>query len=79
MRQNEYLWCKGLTTPKKRALENILGKEKMLETSIFFLYHNVFYPIEDKKNHFRNNKLSSAFNAFKFVKTKISSFGKELN
>ena len=28
--------------------ENIVGKEKMLVTSIFSLLHNVFYPSKNK-------------------------------
>ena len=31
-------------TLKKRSFENIVGKEKMLVTSIFSFSHNVFYP-----------------------------------
>ena len=37
-----------LTTLKKKAFENILGKEKMLVTSIFCFTHNVLYPSKEK-------------------------------
>ena len=37
-----------LTTLQKKAFENIVGKEKMLVTSIFSFFHNVFYPSQNK-------------------------------
>ena len=47
------IWGKGLTTLKKKALENTVGKGKqMLVTSIFFFSHSVFYFIKEKNSHF---------------------------
>ena len=41
-----------LTFLKSRAFENIVGKEKMLVTSIFSLSHNVFYSSQAKFQFF---------------------------
>ena len=49
----------------------------MLETSIFSISHNVFYPSQNKFQFFQLH-LSSAC-VFKLGQTKILSFGKELN
>ena len=35
----------------KKAFENIVGKGKMLLTSIISFSHNVFYPVEGKEHH----------------------------
>ena len=36
---------------KEAFFENIVGKEKMLVTSIFSFSHNVFYSIKDRNYH----------------------------
>ena len=38
----------------KKAFENIVGREKMLVTSIFSFSYNVFYLIKDKNFHCSN-------------------------
>ena len=43
-----------LTTLWKKPFENIVGKEKMLITSIFSFSHNVFYSIIERNHHFSN-------------------------
>ena len=45
-------------------------KEKMLVTSIFSFFHNVFYPFTDRNYHFSNNK---------FVVCKCFQFGQGQN
>ena len=38
------------TPEEKQPSENIVGKEKMVVTSIFSFSHNVFYRMKDKVN-----------------------------
>ena len=39
---------------KKKPFENVVGKEKMLVTTIFPISHNVFYLFRDRNHHFSN-------------------------
>ena len=39
---------------KNEPFENIVGKEEILVTSIFFFSHSVFYPIKDNLNVLSN-------------------------
>ena len=60
----------------RNTFENIMGKEKMLVTSIFFFSNNVFYsPI----NRFCAKFILSSANALNLDQSKILSFGKRLN
>ena len=74
----------GLMTLYKKPFENIAGKEenagnqkKMLVTSIFSFFYNVFYPSQGKYP-FLIYILMSYANAFNLDRTKILTFGKEL-
>ena len=64
-------------TLRKKPFENIVGKEEMLETSIFSLFHNVFDPSQAKLQFLFTFIVSSA-NAFNVDQSKILLFGKEL-
>ena len=47
--------------PQRRSLLITLWeKEKMLETRIFYLSNNAFYPMKDKFNVFRNIEFVAA-------------------
>ena len=43
-----------LMTLIKEAFENVIGKEKMLVTSFFFIAHNFFYPVKDDSLHLKD-------------------------
>ena len=55
----------SLTTLNQRAFENIGEKEKMLVTSIFSFFHNVFYPLKERNHHFSDIKFVVC-NCFQF-------------
>ena len=44
-----------LMTLEKKPFENIVGKEKMLVTSIFSFSHNVFCPISNMYRYLNYN------------------------
>ena len=68
---NPYFW-----RPWERSLwKTLWEKEKMLVTSIFAFFHNVFYPSQIK---FSVTFVLSSANAFNIDKPKILSFGNEL-
>ena len=56
-------------------MKTLLEKEKMLETSIFYFSHDVFYPIREKLHQLNCIEIVSA-NAFNLDKAKILSSGK---
>ena len=62
-------------TLKQRAFENIVGKKKMLVTSIFFFSHNVSSSIKERNHYLSSIKVVSAFT---LVKAKNLPFSKEL-
>ena len=64
-------------TLKKKAFENIVGKKKMLVTSIFSFSHSVFFLSQANFNFSVTFILSSA-NAFNLDQFKNLLFGKEL-
>ena len=46
--------------PVEEAFETIVGKGENAGYRIYFLSHNVFYPIKDKSKHYEKFILSSA-------------------
>ena len=58
-------------------MKTLLEKEKMLVTSIFSLFHNVFYSSQNKVRFFCNIYFLPA-KSFKLDWSKILSLGKEL-
>ena len=65
-----------LTTLKQRAFENIGEKQKMLQTSIFSFFHDVFYLSQINLNISFTFILLSA-NAFNMDQSKTLSFGED--
>ena len=65
-----------LTTLRKNAFENIVGKGENGGNQHFLFSHKVFYSIKNRNHDFRD--ISSA-NTFNLDKSKILSFGNELN
>ena len=43
-----HFWLDSLPTQGRKLLKTMWDKKKMLETNIFFFYHNVFYTFGDK-------------------------------
>ena len=68
MRQNEYLWSKGL---KKTVLENTVGKREDASNNVFNPFQNNF--------HFSVTFILSSANAFNLDQSKILSLSKEFN
>ena len=66
-----------LTTPRKKAFENIVEKEKLLVNSNFSFSSNVFYPMKTEMIILAKFNLSSA-NALNLVQLKNLSFGRVL-
>ena len=65
---------------RKKAFVNIVGKEKMLVTSIFFFSNNVFHPAENKFPFYGLHLFCHHYaNAFNLDQFKILLFVKELN
>ena len=62
---------------RKKALENIVWKEKILVTNFFSFSHNVFYPSQNIFQFSRTFILSSV-NAFNLDQSKNLRIGKEL-
>ena len=54
-------------------------KEKMLVTSIFSFFHNVFYPMKDWSHHMSNHYSVTTANPLNLDKSKILLFIKGLN
>ena len=52
MRQNEYLWSKGLTNLKKEAFENIVEKGENAANQHFLLFPQCFLPYQRQKLSF---------------------------
>ena len=73
---NEISQSHFLTTLRKKSLEILWEKEKMLVTSIFCYSHKVFHCIKDEKNILATIYVSSP-NALNFIQIKNLFFSNE--
>ena len=70
-------WSGHWKLNKTWLFENIVGKAKMLVTSIFSFSHNVVYSIKKTHSIIWGTFELSSLNAFILYKLKILSFGQE--
>ena len=65
-----YHTCRLLTTIGKKPFENIVGKgesAKVLVTSIFYIFHNVFFSIKEKLHQLSHIEMV-VYEYFQFIK-----------